>query len=319
MLTAEQREQIERRRQAALQRLAERRAGAPPGRTVLSNIPPHMCQSKRACAEGTPGCKAAQSRLSHLATAIGTPPEEASKYDDECSICYASTVREMRAEGQQGRLDCCGHAYCFECIRKWASEVTNSCPLCKRSISRLERVGRGGAVLETVAIAARELKPPEPTEAELQAMQEEAEAEDNCVVCGSGEQADVLLLCDSCNSAYHTFCLVPRLRAVPEGDWFCPDCQAARPTQEERAEEARAEEERAQEARVGARRRGPFARQPEQPEVIVLEEEEEGGEAEGGVIRRVVRLRHNAEEGGALEFEARPPPARAHSPARPLT
>ena len=79
-------------------------------------------------------------------------------------------------------------------------------------------------MLETVAIAARELKPPEPTEAELQAMQEEAEAEDNCVVCGSGEQADVLLLCDSCNSAYHTFCLDPPLAAVPEGDWYCPDC-----------------------------------------------------------------------------------------------
>ena len=316
MLTAEQREQIERRRQAALQRLAERRqAGAPPGRTVLSNIPPHMCQSKRA---GTPGCKSPRS------TIIGTPPEEASKYDDECSICYASTVREMRAEGQQGRLDCCGHAFCFECIKKWASEVTNSCPLCKRSVSRLERVGRGGAVLETLAIAAREVKPPEPTEAELQAMQEEAEAEDNCVVCGSGEQDDVLLLCDSCNSAYHTFCLVPRLRAVPEGDWFCPDCQAARPTQPDAAEEARVGEARVGEARVGearvgARRRGPFARQPEQPEVIVLEEEEEEGEAEGGVIRRVVRLRHNAEEGGALEFEARPPPARAHSPIRPLT
>ena len=173
---------------------------------------------------------------------MGTPPEEASKYDDECSICYASTVREMRAEGQQGRLDCCGHAFCFGCIKKWASEVTNSCPLCKRSISQLERVGRGGAVLETIAIAARKVKPPEPTEAELHAMQEEAEAEDNCVVCGSGEQDELLLLCDSCNCAYHTFCLTPRLRAVPRGDWFCPDCQSARPTQPEaRVEEARGE------------------------------------------------------------------------------
>ena len=237
---------------------------------------------------------------------MGTPPEEASKHDDECSICYASTVREMRAEGQQGRLDCCGHAFCFGCIKKWASEVTNSCPLCKRSISQLERVGRGGAVLETIAIAARKVKPPEPTEAELRAMQEEAEAEDNCVVCGSGEQDELLLLCDSCNCAYHTFCLTPRLRAVPRGDWFCPDCQSARPTQPEaRAEEARGE------ARGEARRRGAFARQPEQPEVIVLEEEEageeEGGEEEGGVIRRVVRTRHNADE-GIVEFEARPLP-----------
>ena len=193
MLTTEQRELIERRRQAALQRLAERQPPAPLGRSSLSNIPPHMCQAQRgACTHATPGCKAPRS-------AMGTPPEEASKHDDECSICYASTVREMRAEGQQGRLDCCGHAFCFGCIKKWASEVTNSCPLCKRSISQLERVGRGGAVLETIAIAARKVKPPEPTEAELRAMQEEAEAEDNCVVCGSGEQDELLLLCDSCN------------------------------------------------------------------------------------------------------------------------
>ena len=41
----------------------------------------------------------------------------------------------------RGKLDCCGHAFCFGCIRKWAEEVTNSCPLCKRSISELQRVG----------------------------------------------------------------------------------------------------------------------------------------------------------------------------------
>ena len=82
-----------------------------------------------------------------------------------------------------------------------------------------------------------------------------AEAEDICAVCGSGEQDVLLLLCDSCNCAYHTFCLMPRLRAVPAGDWFCPDCQSARPTQPE--------------ARVEARVEGG-------------EEAEEGEEAEGG-------------------------------------
>ena len=266
---------------------------------------------------------------------MGTPPDEASNQDDECSICYASTIREMRAQGQQGKLDCCGHGFCFGCIRKWASEVTNSCPLCKRSISELERVGRGGVVLETLAIAARKVRPPEPTEAELRAMQEEADAEDNCVVCGSGEQDELLLLCDSCNCAYHTFCLTPRLRAVPSGDWFCPDCHAtAAPTQ---PEEGRGWSRGA--GRGGIREAfqgGRGGRAAAQPEVIVLDgdgasphasphasaatvEEEEGEEdveedvgarvlsEEGGVIRRVVRTRHNVDEGGAVEFEARTP------------
>jgi histone demethylase JARID1 len=26
---------------------------------------------------------------------------------------------------------------------------------------------------------------------------------------------------------YHTYCLAPPLDAIPEGDWFCPDCIAA--------------------------------------------------------------------------------------------
>ena len=50
------------------------------------------------------------------------------------------------------------------------------------------------------------------------------------------------MLCDSCNSAYHTFC-VGLGRRVPEGDWYCPDCAvvhggaAASHPQEDEAEE----------------------------------------------------------------------------------
>jgi len=43
-----------------------------------------------------------------------------------------------------------------------------------------------------------------------------------CIVCGRTDQEDVLLLCDNCNDAYHTYCL--SLDAIPEGDWFCPNC-----------------------------------------------------------------------------------------------
>ena len=43
-----------------------------------------------------------------------------------------------------------------------------------------------------------------------------------CIICGRADQEDVLLLCDSCNDAYHTYCL--DLDGIPEGDWFCPNC-----------------------------------------------------------------------------------------------
>uniref|UniRef100_A0A3P9M116 Remodeling and spacing factor 1b, tandem duplicate 1 n=1 Tax=Oryzias latipes TaxID=8090 RepID=A0A3P9M116_ORYLA len=34
-----------------------------------------------------------------------------------------------------------------------------------------------------------------------------------------------ILLCDSCDSGYHTACLRPPLMIIPDGEWFCPPCQ----------------------------------------------------------------------------------------------
>ena len=44
-----------------------------------------------------------------------------------------------------------------------------------------------------------------------------------CRVCKDGGE---LLCCDSCTSAYHTFCLNPPLTEIPDGDWKCPRCSA---------------------------------------------------------------------------------------------
>uniref|UniRef100_A0A8C7WZQ4 Zinc finger PHD-type domain-containing protein n=1 Tax=Oryzias sinensis TaxID=183150 RepID=A0A8C7WZQ4_9TELE len=34
-----------------------------------------------------------------------------------------------------------------------------------------------------------------------------------------------ILLCDSCDSGYHTACLRPPVMLIPDGEWFCPPCQ----------------------------------------------------------------------------------------------
>ena len=47
-----------------------------------------------------------------------------------------------------------------------------------------------------------------------------------CTVCGSGECGEELLICDSCESSYHLFCLEPPLPSIPPGDWSCPPCVA---------------------------------------------------------------------------------------------
>ncbi|XP_009617084.1 histone-lysine N-methyltransferase ATXR6-like [Nicotiana tomentosiformis] len=45
-----------------------------------------------------------------------------------------------------------------------------------------------------------------------------------CEKCGSGDNADKLLLCDNCDMGFHLFCLNPLLPSVPQGSWFCPSC-----------------------------------------------------------------------------------------------
>jgi hypothetical protein len=45
-----------------------------------------------------------------------------------------------------------------------------------------------------------------------------------CTNCGRGDSEELLMLCDSCENACHTFCCEPRLDAIPESDWFCGTC-----------------------------------------------------------------------------------------------
>nr|KAG5711307.1 hypothetical protein BaRGS_006004 [Batillaria attramentaria] len=46
----------------------------------------------------------------------------------------------------------------------------------------------------------------------------------HCHVCAAGDGEEYMLLCDGCDDAFHTYCLVPPLPEVPKGDWRCPAC-----------------------------------------------------------------------------------------------
>ena len=46
-----------------------------------------------------------------------------------------------------------------------------------------------------------------------------------CEVCRDIKNDDLLLLCDYCDDAYHTYCLQPKLNGVPKEEvWACPIC-----------------------------------------------------------------------------------------------
>ena len=47
---------------------------------------------------------------------------------------------------------------------------------------------------------------------------------DYCENCGKGNDDKNILICDSCYKGFHTYCLDPPLKAVPDFDWHCPKC-----------------------------------------------------------------------------------------------
>lgn len=50
--------------------------------------------------------------------------------------------------------------------------------------------------------------------------------EGGCFVCKKNNQQDLILLCDGCDGEYHTYCVKPPLRRIPDDEWFCTACKA---------------------------------------------------------------------------------------------
>ncbi|XP_055960953.1 methyl-CpG-binding domain-containing protein 9 isoform X2 [Mercurialis annua] len=53
-----------------------------------------------------------------------------------------------------------------------------------------------------------------------------------CKVCGVDRDDNSVLLCDTCDAEYHTYCLNPPLAKIPEGNWYCPSCVGVHINQE---------------------------------------------------------------------------------------
>ncbi|KAL7902312.1 hypothetical protein HDV63DRAFT_399408 [Trichoderma sp. SZMC 28014] len=138
-------------------------------------------------------------------------------------------------------LDGCDHIIHDACIRSWAQK-TNTCPICRKPFHSV-RVYNG---LDGIAISTYDVEDKKQV-AEFDVQQwlgenpEEEEEESNpCPICDSAEREDILLLCDSCDAAYHTHCI--GLDYIPEGAWYCMECAHLFQTTEEQAESGAASE-----------------------------------------------------------------------------
>lgn len=52
----------------------------------------------------------------------------------------------------------------------------------------------------------------------------DAESVKKCEACGSSDDNNSILVCDSCDVGYHSSCLDPPVTTAPEYDWHCPKC-----------------------------------------------------------------------------------------------
>ncbi|XP_067931402.1 PHD and RING finger domain-containing protein 1-like [Watersipora subatra] len=147
-------------------------------------------------------------------------PNEEDEAAAQCPICLLSL-----SESDVGTPECCDHDFCLRCILEW-SKQKNTCPNDRQVFHIIfARHSVGGNIYEKIEVADAELKP-----------EEELEDEPTfCEVCGECNDEDRLLLCDECDNGYHLYCLTPALDAVPQDNWYCPECTVARGPQPQTA------------------------------------------------------------------------------------
>merc|ERR1712018_1132355 len=42
-----------------------------------------------------------------------------------------------------------------------------------------------------------------------------------CRICRKKSDPEKMLLCDGCDRGHHLYCLKPKLKKIPEDDWYC--------------------------------------------------------------------------------------------------
>ena len=142
-----------------------------------------------------------------------------------CVIC-----QEDFGSAACSEVKSCGHRFCNPCIERWA-ERCSACPLCKQEMGALISVRSPGSATRKRKAAGPPAEGGEERVVPQRRLQvhHSDEATDFldgevCEVCGSGDEPDVLLLCDTCDAPYHIYCLRPALQEVPDGAWHCPQC-----------------------------------------------------------------------------------------------
>ncbi|KAI0881843.1 uncharacterized protein GGS22DRAFT_51372 [Annulohypoxylon maeteangense] len=119
-------------------------------------------------------------------------------------------------------IQICGHALHDACLREWTGKA-NSCPICRQAFHLVHVYDKvGGTQLSSYKVEDKKQVAEFDPQAWLDDNPEVEEEIRPCPICNRSDHEDVLLLCDSCDAPYHTFCV--GLDSVPRGHWFCLEC-----------------------------------------------------------------------------------------------
>lgn len=85
-----------------------------------------------------------------------------------------------------------------------------------------------------ISILKRKICPAE--DSELSRTSSTMDSDDNlnsplfeCVKCGLMEDPSKMLICDCCDGAFHLLCCNPRVKKIPEEEWYCLACKRKKP------------------------------------------------------------------------------------------
>ncbi|XP_050224328.2 uncharacterized protein LOC126674020 [Mercurialis annua] len=138
-----------------------------------------------------------------------------------CGICLCDNSNAIR-----GEIDSCNHFFCFVCIMEWA-KIESLCPMCKRRFSSIRRPPKHGVFSSERIVRVPKRDQVYHLFGNTTRQHFDPYAQVQCNVCRTAADECLLLLCDLCDSAAHTYC-VGLGATVPEGDWFCNDCAVSR-------------------------------------------------------------------------------------------
>ncbi|KAL1973193.1 hypothetical protein VTN31DRAFT_6735 [Thermomyces dupontii] len=155
------------------------------------------------------------------------PSPDSHSVDDELGVSCgpgseavsdSAKGKEARNVGQIARMLPCRHVLHDDCLRPWV-ERANSCPICRQSFNVVELLDAlDGPVVSTYAVQDKA------QEADFDPTQFLEEISDACPYCQRDDNEHLLLLCEGCDIATHTYCI--GLQFVPDGPWYCERCEA---------------------------------------------------------------------------------------------